>query len=63
MVATGPGTSRRCPSCGTEALAGQRFCRNCGTDLEAAAAAETTPMPPAIPAPPPGPPMQQPVAQ
>ncbi len=63
MVATGPGTSRRCPSCGTEALAGQRFCRNCGTDLDAAAAATTTPIPPAIPAPPPGPPVQRPVAQ
>lgn len=63
MVATGPGTSRRCPSCGTEALAGQRFCRNCGTDLDAGAAVATTPIPPAMPAPPPGPAMQQSVAQ
>ena len=61
MVATGPGTTRRCPSCGAEVLPGQRFCPTCGTDLDAAAAA-TTPSPPAIPAPPPGSAMPQPVA-
>lgn len=39
-----------CPSCGSPAMAGERFCSNCGAQLPEAPAATTSEMPPTEPA-------------
>ncbi len=41
--------SRPCPTCGTQAPAGQRFCSNCGTDLSRVEAASQYGGPPPPP--------------
>lgn len=42
--------TRRCPSCGAEALPSARFCTDCGTRLDEAAEPPAAPPPPAMPA-------------
>jgi hypothetical protein len=55
---------RTCPNCGTVALAGQRFCSNCGTDLSRVEAAGQYggPPPPSFPQAQPPPPYIPPYA-
>lgn len=57
-------SSRTCPNCGTVALAGQRFCSNCGTDLSRVEAAGQYggPPPPSFPQAQPPPPYIPPYA-
>src|SRR5258708_31074930 len=55
---------RTCPNCGTVALAGQRFCSNCGNDLSRVEAAGQYggPPPPSFPPAQPPPPYITPYA-